>query len=391
MPRLLIITATPLARTESYITTQARAFASYGWDVCIAQGGSTGSSILEDRVMTVGFPLEIPGRPMTLPDRVQRALTTLATRNWPAATPGSREACAAVVSGWQPDVILAQFGETAGRLLPLLKALKLPWAVQFHGYDATSLARFWGYRLTVGSILRNAAAVFGCSDFISAEIRRIGRWRPCHAPVVTVSPGYDDRRFRPLERPAKGTGDPLSLISVARLIEGKGHRYVIDALAQCDHRITLRIIGDGQDRDALAARAGELGLSARVRFDGVLHHAEIVDAFAASDVFVQASTTASDGWREGLGLSPIEAAATGLPVIVTDSGGLAETCRNGVTGIVVPDRDVGGLARAINGLAAEPERRAEMGRRGASFAAVTYSASQQAAKADAVLRTFIAS
>ena len=90
-----------------------------------------------------------------------------------------------------------------------------------------------------------------------------------------------------------------------------------------------------------------------------------------SDVFALPCRTHGGGLDvEGLGIAALEAAASGLPVVVGDSGGAPETVRDGVTGHVVDGRDVGALATAVGGAARRsrtgPRTVGAAGRRGCS-------------------------
>ena len=83
---------------------------------------------------------------------------------------------------------------------------------------------------------------------------------------------------------------------------------------------------------------------------------DLPDMLAAMDLFVLPS------WREGVPRSAIEAAAMGLPLVLTDIRGCREIVRDGQEGLLVPPRDPGRLAEAIGALVREPEERARMGK-----------------------------
>jgi phosphatidylinositol alpha-1,6-mannosyltransferase len=84
-----------------------------------------------------------------------------------------------------------------------------------------------------------------------------------------------------------------------------------------------------------------------------------------SDVFALPCRTHAGGLDvEGLGIAALEAAASGLPVVVGDSGGAPETVRDGVTGHVVDGRDVGALAATVAALLADPDRAQRLGAAG---------------------------
>jgi len=96
------------------------------------------------------------------------------------------------------------------------------------------------------------------------------------------------------------------------------------------------LVGDGPQRSALEALAAELGISGDVTFTG--YRKDAVDLLAGFDLLMMSSRT------EGLPLTVYEAFATGVPVVSTDAGGIAEVVRDGDSGFVVPVGDADALA-----------------------------------------------
>jgi glycosyltransferase involved in cell wall biosynthesis len=125
------------------------------------------------------------------------------------------------------------------------------------------------------------------------------------------------------------------------------------------------VVGGGPERSALEALADELGLGDSVRFAGFVPEAELPAVYAAADIYVHT------GVQESFGLSVIEAAAAGLPVVAVAEGGPCDTVQEGRTGLLVPstpDAVAAGLAR----LATHPAAAAAMGWAGAAFIAASY-------------------
>lgn len=392
MKRVLIATASPIQLTESFIRIQAAAIMAQGWHVVIAAGGESQAPHVVDGIRYVSSPLPAPPRPRTPIARIKRVVATLWQRNREPTPVRFRKAWQDMIDHAEPDLILVQFGPTAARLLPLLRATGIPWIVQFHGYDATQLLGHWGYRLTVREIARRATAIFCCSNFLANEVANVASPAD-RGRIHVISPGYDGAIFNLPETDTArdesvGRDSPTRLISVARLTEGKGHHLVLQALARTTVPVRLDIIGEGDAREDLEKLVDDLGLGERVAFLGHRPHAEILSRMRTADIFIQASTTAANGWREGLGLSSVEAAATGLPVIVTDSGGLSETCCP-ESGIVVADGDIDGLASVIDLLATGPDQRMAMGTCGRAFVSRRYTSTVQAKMAVAFFNSYL--
>jgi colanic acid/amylovoran biosynthesis glycosyltransferase len=101
-----------------------------------------------------------------------------------------------------------------------------------------------------------------------------------------------------------------------------------------------------------------------VLFQGRQGQEAVREGLAQADVLVAASVTAADGDEEGIPNVLKEAMASGMPVVGTRHAGIPELVEDGISGWLVPERDVAALAAALARLAAEPERWASMGRAG---------------------------
>ena len=124
-----------------------------------------------------------------------------------------------------------------------------------------------------------------------------------------------------------------------RLTEVKGHKYLIDALTLLSDDCVLLLAGEGDYRNQIEEYIEEKGLSKRVILLGAIDN--MVQFYQSLDVFCLPSI------NEGLPLSPLEAQACGIPVILTDVGGCIEACCP-ESGLMVPAKDVSALARAIS-------------------------------------------
>ena len=136
----------------------------------------------------------------------------------------------------------------------------------------------------------------------------------------------------------------------------KGYEFALQALAQVRRagvEIEYTIIGNSDDKELLIvlATVRDLDLEPHVHIRGRLSRNEVVEALQAADVFLLASLS------EGLSTATLEAMAVGLPVVVTDVGGMREAVTDGVEGRVVPPRDPAALAAALLELAADATAR----------------------------------
>jgi glycosyltransferase involved in cell wall biosynthesis len=165
-------------------------------------------------------------------------------------------------------------------------------------------------------------------------------------------------------------GESKIFLSVGRLVEKKGHRYLLAALASvagtqpCLPEWTLLVAGWGHLREPLEDLARELGIARSVRFAGKIPPQERVRCFQGSDLFLLPSIVDSSGETETLGVVLMEAMASGLPCIASAVGGIPEVVEDGVTGVLVPPKDSGALRKAIEDYLRTPAHFNEMGEKG---------------------------
>jgi glycosyltransferase involved in cell wall biosynthesis len=140
------------------------------------------------------------------------------------------------------------------------------------------------------------------------------------------------------------------LLTVGRLVAQKGQRYLIEAMPEIlrSHpRAQLLIVGMGILEQKLRDQVDELGLRSSVRFLG--RREDVPALMGAADMFVFPSLF------EGLGVSLLEACASGLPCVASNVGPLPEVVEDGVTGALVPSQDPASLAEAVRRLASDPD------------------------------------
>jgi phosphatidylinositol alpha-1,6-mannosyltransferase len=229
-------------------------------------------------------------------------------------------------------------------------------------------------RWTARRIFEDSAGVVAISEWsagLATDVMRAAGVQRL-PPILTNALGTDPAFFHPGRdtstlRSRLGLGDGPLLLTVARLVPHKGIDVALRGMAALAGQWpTLRylIIGRGEDGPRLAAMAESLGLAGRVVFAGGLTDAEIADAYAAATVYVGLSRVDAGINAEGFGIAFVEAAASGIPSVAGDSGGVRSAVRDGRTGLVVAPSDVSAVAAAIGSLLADPSRRRAMGAAG---------------------------
>lgn len=205
------------------------------------------------------------------------------------------------------------------------------------------------------------------ANVLCATSRGLAEAARPYAPAgryIEVTPfGVDLARFAPKEPHA---GPPV--IGTARALEWRyGIDLLIRAFARLDHPAArLVIVGEGPQRAEYEALVRELGLAGRVELPGWVDPGAIPETYRSFDVFVAPSRL------EAFGVAVLEAAASGLPSVVSRVGGLPEVVQDGVTGLLVPPEDPEALAQALDELLRDPERRRRMGEAARHFVESRY-------------------
>ncbi len=177
------------------------------------------------------------------------------------------------------------------------------------------------------------------------------------------------------------------LLQAGRLIAKKGIATTLRAFSQFAARFpesTLTIAGDGPMRAELGQLASDLEIAARVTFTGFISQGQLRALSQQSHLFLHPSETGPDGNQEGVPNALLEAMASGLPAFATTHGGIPEAIENGVSGVLVAERDADALALALLLAAENPERLSTMSRNGAEAVREKFEQRAQARKLEEI-------
>jgi glycosyltransferase involved in cell wall biosynthesis len=226
----------------------------------------------------------------------------------------------------------------------------------FREAPAPLAAAVWLSERPIGLIYRKipfeAVSVSTANDLVKRGIPR--------ASIRVIYNGVDSARLTP--NPEERSGKPL-FVYLGRLKKYKRVDIVIRAFAALNvPEATLEIAGTGDYRAALESLVKSLGVGDRVKFLGFVPEEEKIHLLRRA----WAATLASP--KEGWGISNLEAAACGTPVIATNSPGIRESVIDGETGFLVPQDDVDAMAAAMRGIVVSPELVDVLGRGARRFA-----------------------
>jgi glycosyltransferase involved in cell wall biosynthesis len=269
-----------------------------------------------------------------------------------------------MVNEIKPDILHAHYASSYGTIGSLINYR--PYVLSIWGSDVyifPNKSKIHEYLLRFN--LSRADAIMSTSKAMANEVKKYTKKN------VYVTPfGVDFCIFNPLTKISK---DKVIKIGITKTLNTI---YGIDTLIEafkiaCDElkdevEIKLFIAGKGEHEKKLKDLVNKLNLNQKVEFLGFLNRQEVVEFYHMIDFAAFPSIS------ESFGVSAIEAQACGIPVIVSDVGGLTEVTEPGVTSIVVPSKNIDMLAKGIIELAKNEELRKLMGQKAYEYVRKKY-------------------
>jgi colanic acid/amylovoran biosynthesis glycosyltransferase len=258
------------------------------------------------------------------------------------------------------DVVLAEYGPLGAGIAPACRLARIPLVVIFHGFDAYQHVTLERFRRPYAELFSTAAALVVVSNPMRLQLIQLG----APAERIQVNPcGVDPSLFCSADPAAS----PSNILSIGRFVGKKGPILTIEAFAlahQAEPAIRLTMIGTGPLLADSRKRVSELGLEEVITFVGACSHDSVQAHLRRVRAVVQHSMRCSSGDQEGTPVALIEAQMAGLPVVSTWHAGIPGVVIDGLTGFLVQEGDVVGMADAMIKLARDPQLAAEMGARG---------------------------
>jgi colanic acid/amylovoran biosynthesis glycosyltransferase len=282
------------------------------------------------------------------------------------------------------------FGHIAVHLLPLIRVWKHPSIVSFHGADVMVDMNKPAYREATLQMLNAVTLVLVRSESLRRAVVNLG-CDPKKIEIQRTGIPLDEFPFRQRAIPTNGE---WQFVQAGRLIEKKGLAVTLRAFSSFlkqHSNATLTIAGEGPLLSGLQKSARELGVADRVSFTGFVTQEQLREIYYRSHIFVHPSQTGRDGNQEGIPNSMLEAMATGLPVFGTEHGGIPEAIENGVTGVLVPERDDEALGRALLDTVQDPGLLSHIARAGVEAVRQNFDSAAQAQRLEDIYLRMIAS
>lgn len=274
-------------------------------------------------------------------------------------------ACRRLMQKIGADLVHVHYASGYGTLARIAKLRPTLLSVWGSDVKVFPIQAAWKARV----LRRNLAAadsVACTSSVLKAETLKYADGRP-----ITVTPfGVDCGEFKPAQDLDNGGEFVIGTLKILEKTYGidtllKAFALLVRRYGTC-RRLKLVIGGDGSERVALRDLCSALGLDDKVEFLGAVAHRDVPFLLNRLSAFVCLSR-----W-ESFGVVVLEASACGLPVVVSDVGGLTEVVQRDVTGLVVPPDDPQRTAEALATLIDNPDVGAEMGDAGRQFVSARY-------------------
>jgi glycosyltransferase involved in cell wall biosynthesis len=255
------------------------------------------------------------------------------------------------------DVIHAFFGVPCGVLAMCLgKKFGIPYIVSLRGADVPGYSERFSFAYSIltpliHSVWRRAFRVIANSQGLKdLALRSLPE-----QSIGIISNGVDTERFCP-DVSKVPHNEWIITAGATRLTQRKGLHLIIEALPAMlaiNPQVIFEIMGNGASEATLKEQAKKLGVEQRVRFLGRIPLTDTYPYYQRAKVFVLPSA------NEGMSNALLEALASGLPAVVTDTGGTSELVTEGVNGYIIP-RDSQAITEAVSRLLRDDSLRLRM-------------------------------
>lgn len=284
--------------------------------------------------------------------------------------------CIRICRKFKPDVIHAHWPFPHAYIaLGAAKLFRIPLVLNFHGAELLLIRKKKWVRPLLKFAIGQAQAVFANSSFTAGKIKALRdvnvEWSPYGTTLEERGERRDERREKeggslPVDTPQHPVVGKFKILFVGRHIERKGICYLIEAAKYLPRdKFEIRIVGVGDLTDKLKVQAAALSAvsgnvagevqPAEIIFTGKLSPEDLANEYKTANVFTLPAIVDSKGDTEGLGVVLIEAMELGLPIVASNVGGIPDVVVDGVSGILVPEKDSEALANAYKRLADDPE------------------------------------
>ena len=255
----------------------------------------------------------------------------------------------------------------------LKKLFKVPLLVTVHGSDLFPLKNVF-YKKLQDFVFKNSDMITVNSEATRNEL--VKRFPGYTQKIKIIPMGVDVNLFKKIrvQKPKRYEKSKI-LLAVGRLSDQKGLQYLIEAMQDIrryEPKIKLLIIGEGPYETALKEIVKSKGLENFVEFIGSVPFSEVPEYYNFADIFVMPSLSTKTG-TEALGLSLLEAMASGCAVIGTNIGGIPFVIKDSYNGVLVEQKNANELVNAVITMLKDKKKSGKLGKNAADFIRKNYS------------------
>ncbi len=260
------------------------------------------------------------------------------------------------------DLVFAEYGPTANAIYPVMKRLKIPLVVHFHGFDVYHSSTLKNHGVHYPQLFSIVSFVIAVSKEMQSDLIDMGMpgdkilYSPCGCQLDVMEPAESQER--------------RGFLAVGTLVNKKSPINLLRAYFEAYQRgsqFQLSIIGDGPLLEECKNFIVQNALEDRVILLGNLPHDEVLSMMKKHAVFVQHSVKSQDGNREGTPVAILEASAMSMPVVSTRHAGIQDVVIHEKTGFLIEEQDFVAMGERMFQLEKDTEMCKRMGLEGFKF------------------------
>ncbi len=255
-----------------------------------------------------------------------------------------------IVTDHQIDIIHCNYGHNAIKFLPIIKKNGIPLICHFHGFDASQMLKDQNYVQKLKRLLSiNKVSVITVSENMA---KRLGNSGIFSVKSRCIPYGIDVKKIQSIGHRQFNTTHSIKITHAGRLVEKKGVIDLVNTFAVVQKQLamydlSLTIIGDGTEKKQILELILRLGINSSVTMIGNIPHDQLLEYLYRTDIFVLNSRIAANGDMEGFPNTIMESMSAGCAVVSTFHAGIPEAIDQGVTGMLVEEKNNGELACAL--------------------------------------------
>lgn len=281
------------------------------------------------------------------------------------------------------DVVFAEYLISGGFVTEICEKCKIPLIATALGFDISVNSIIDEHLTRYQSLFKHCSWIVVVSNHMRTRLHELG----CDDDKIVYSPAGPDNSFFNL----LPNFEKKQIFALGTFVDKKAPHLTILAFNNVLKKVpdaTLILGGGGPLLGACIDLVNALGINDQVKFIGAISQEQQRAILSESLMFVQHSKVARCGNNEGTPVAILEACAAGLPIVSTFHAGIPEVVENGVTGFLVEEEDVHGMAEYMVKLLSDFGLAKKMGAAGKKYVAKNFSLKHHITKLSELIEKF---